>query len=99
MIDNEEYTLEDLKKSMMNEACPRMKGFFSDLLEDFKRIGNMKVGQTAQWFYRENGTSLRIEEPEDFQRDYDFWKKQVFKVFTILRTGKNSFSVMENPKH
>lgn len=99
MIDNEEYTLEDLKKSMMNEACPRMKAFFSDLLDDFKRLDNMKVGQTAQWFYRVNGTALSIEDPEEFQRNYNFWERQVFKVFTILCTGKDSFSVMVNPKH
>lgn len=94
----QEYTLDDLKKEMLNEACPKMKAYYSDIWEDFKQIGEMKVGQTAQWFYRENGTSLRVEDPEDFQRDYNFWKKQVFKVFTILRTGKDSFSVMENPK-
>lgn len=95
MID-QEYTREDLKKSMMNEACPRMKAYFSDLLDDFRRLDNMKVGQTAQWFYRVNGTALSIEDPEEFQQNYHFWKKQVFKVFTILRTGKNSYSVMEN---
>ena len=97
MID-QEYTRDDLKKAMLNEACPKMKGFYSDLLDDFNQIDKMEVGQTAQWFYRENGTSFRVEEPEEFQRDYDFWKRQVFKVFTILRTGKNTFSVMENPK-
>lgn len=97
MID-QEYTRDDLKKAMLNEACPKMKGFYSDLLDDFNQIDKMEVGQTAQWFYRENGTSFRVEEPEEFQREYDFWKRQVFKVFTILRTGKNTFSVMENPK-
>lgn len=96
MID-QEYTREELKKAMLNEACPKMKGYYSDLLDDFNQIDKMQVGQTAQWFYRENGTSLRIEEPEEFQRDYDFWKRQVFKVFTILCTGRNTYSVMENP--
>ncbi len=95
-MTDQEYTREDLKKAMMNEACPHMKAFFSDLIDDFKSIDKMKVGQTAQWFYRVNGTSFRIEEPEEFQRDYNFWKKQVFKVFTILRTGLNKYSVMEN---
>lgn len=99
MIDNEEYTREELKKAMLNEACPKMKGYYSDLLDDFQQIDKMEIGQTALWFYRESGTSLRVEDSEEFQRDYNFWKHQIFKVFTILRTGKDSFSVMENPKH
>lgn len=94
MID-QEYTTKDLKKAMLNEACPKMEGFFSDIYEDFELIDKMKVGQTAQWFYRKNGTSFRVEEPEEFQRDYEFWKHQVFKVFTILKTESDLFSVAE----
>lgn len=95
---SQEYTGDDLKKAILNEACPKMEGFYSDLYQDFKDLDKMEVGQTAQWFYRKNGTSLRVEDPEGFQRDFNFWKKQVFKCFTILKTGKNQYSVMEHEK-
>ncbi len=94
----QEYTLDDLKKEMLNEACPKMQAYFSDILEDFKLLDKMEVGQTAQWFYRENGTALRVEDPEGFQRDCDFWKDQIFKKFTILRTGLRKYSVAEITK-
>lgn len=94
MID-QDYTKENLKKAMLNEACPKMEGFYSDLYEDFKQINTMQVGQTALWFYRKNGTSFRIEDPEGFERDYNFWSHQVFKAFVILRVGNNLYSVKE----
>lgn len=91
----QEYTLEDLKKAMLNEACREMKAYYSDLYDDFIQLDKMKVGQTAQWFYRLRGTSLRVEDPEGFNRDLDFWKKDVFKAYTILRTGRYKYSVKE----
>ncbi len=90
-----EYTKEELKKAMLNEACPKMQGFFSDLYDDFQSVDNMKLGETAHWFYRLNGTSFRIEDAEGFERDFRFWKKQVFKVFAIARIGTNKYRVAE----
>lgn len=94
-MTDQDYTQEDIKKAMLNEACPKMEGYYSDLCEDLKLIDTMKVGQTAQWFYRQYGTSFRVEDPEGFERDYNFWKHQVFKVFTIKRIGNNIYSVTE----
>ncbi len=91
----QDYTREELKKAMLNEACPQMEAYYSDLYEDFIQLDKMKVGQTAQWFYRLHGTSFRVEDPESFTRDLDFWKKEVFQAFTILRTGRNKYSVKE----
>ena len=51
MID-QDYTKDDLKKAMLNEACPNMIGFYSDMVEDFKLIDEMNYGDKAQWFYR-----------------------------------------------
>lgn len=91
----QEYTKEELKKAMLNEACPKMQGFFSDLYDDFQSIDNMEIGETAHWFYRLNGTSFRTEDAEGFERDFRFWKKQVFKVFMIARIGTNKYRVAE----
>ncbi len=71
------------------------QGFFSDLYDDFQSVDNMKLGETAHWFYRLNGTSFRIEDAEGFERDFRFWKKQVFKVFAIARIGTNKYRVVE----
>lgn len=91
----QEYSLEELKKAMLNEACPQMAAFYSDIYDDFIQLDKMKVGQTAKWFYRLRGTSFRVEDPESFTRDLDFWKKDVFKAYTILRTGRSKYSVKE----
>jgi len=91
----QEYTNKELKKAMLNEACPKMQGFFSDLYDDFQSIDNMKIGESAHWFYRLNGTSFRTEDPEGFERDFRFWKKQVCKVFVIARIGTNKYRVAE----
>lgn len=91
----QDYTREELKKAMLNEACPHMEAYYSDLCEDFIQLDKMKVGQTAQWFYRLHGTSFRVEDPENFTRDLDFWKKEIFEAYTILRTGRNKYSVKE----
>lgn len=91
----QEYTSDDLKKAMLNEACPKMEAFFSDLYDDFQEIDNMEVGQTAQWFYRKNGTSFWVENPERFLYNLEFWKSQVFEAITILKTESGMFSVTE----
>lgn len=38
----QDYTKEDLKKAMLNEACPNMIGFYSDMVEDFKLITRVR---------------------------------------------------------
>ena len=67
MID-QDYTKDDLKKAMLNEACPNMIGFYSDMVEDFKLIDEMNYGDKAQWFYRKQGTCLEVEDPQMFQQ-------------------------------
>lgn len=94
MID-QDYTRDDLKKAMLNEACPHMIGFFCDLVEDFKQIDEMEYGDTAMWFYRKQGTSFRVEDPQGFEQDYNFWKNQVFRAFTIVCLKKDLYRVQE----
>lgn len=92
---NCDYSGDELKKAMLNEACPNMEGYYSDLYDDFKELDKMEVGQTAQWFYRKFGTSLRMKDDEDFQRNEEFWRDQIIKSFSIIKTGIDTYSVEE----
>lgn len=96
----QDYTKEDLKKAMLNEACPNMIGFYSDMVEDFKLIDEMNYGDKAQWFYRKQGTCFEVEDPQMFQQNFDYWETQIFRSFEIIRKGKDLYSVREiHPKH
>ncbi len=55
---------------MLNEACPNMIGFYSDMVEDFKLIDEMNYGDKAQWFYRKQGTCFEVERSSDVPAEF-----------------------------
>ena len=89
------FNKNELKKWMLNVACPKMKAYFGDLLDDFNDIDGMNLGDTAYWFSRDNGTAFRINDPVEFKRDCEFWKDQIHAKFIIKRESHSRYSVKQ----
>lgn len=96
-MEAREYTAFDLAKAMLNEACPKMNAYHSDLAYDLMLLERMTEGYTAQWFYRKNGTTFIIEDPKTFEEKCKYWKDEIFKAYTILRINETKYSVTEYP--
>ena len=94
-MEAKEYTPFDLAKAMLNEACPKMVAYYGDLATDLMMLERMQEGHTAQWFYRKNGTTFIIEDSKRFEEEYKYWKDEIFKAYTILKTEFGMFSVTE----
>lgn len=83
-------TTVDLKKEMLNIACPIMLSFHSDIVYDFEELEKCKIGEALNWFIRERGTHLYSD--ADCDR---IGSVKILKQFRITRNNVDDYDISE----
>lgn len=86
------YNKKQLQKSMLNNLCPFMESFYSDIIIDFALIDGMKVGEILYCFVRKNGTQS-CRTLDDFNEAVSIWGSKVLFQYDIAKIGRDIYEI------
>lgn len=85
-------SLTELKKTMMNIACPLLEAFFSDIILDFEVIEGSKIHDQLYWAIRKNGTHLN-KSRHAHKQTISEWGKEVLVSYEIENLGGGRYTL------
>ena len=94
-MENRIFNLTELKKTMMNIACPLLEAFYSDIILDFETIEGSKIHDKLYWAIRKNGTHCN-KSLYDHKQTCSEWEKKILVSYEIenLGGGRYTFRMM-----